>query len=92
VLEAISGNAAVHWFADRGSQILLTGQTVTCTGSPALSSAFVAVTNLSIFGLNGISFSGCGSVTGTRFIADYLSTFGGTDPNTFPGNPNGTYT
>lgn len=91
--ETVSGNAAVHWYATYGSTILMKAFQITCTGTPAFSSAFVAIQNNSNFALNGSSFSGCSGVTGTKFIQDNTSTFGsGTaDPNTlYPGNANGT--
>lgn len=93
--ETISGNFGDHWQADKGSQILLTGQTITCTGAFAAADAFVKITNGSQFTLNGSTFSGCGSITGNKYLADYTSTFGiGTaDPNTlFPGSANGVTT
>jgi hypothetical protein len=91
-VEKIIGGAALHWYADRVSQILLTGQTITCTGTPAFASSFVAMFNGSVFTLSGSSFSGCSGVTGTRYQQDFTSSFGSssTDPNSvFPGNANG---
>lgn len=90
--ETIIGGAALHWLATQQSKILMTGQTITCTGTPAFASGFVGVLNASTFSLNGSTFSGCGGVTGTRYLSDNTSTFGtGTaDPNTvYPGSVNG---
>lgn len=93
-VETISGGAASHWYADRGSQILLKGFTVTCSGAYAFTS-FVNLINGSIFTQAGTAFSGCGSITGAHYAADNTSTFGyGTaDPNTlFPGSTAGSVT
>lgn len=93
--ETIIGGAANHWLADRVSQILTTGNTITCTGAPTFTSAFINLTNGSVFNLDGAAFSGCSAVTGPRYIADATSSFGsGTaDPNTvFPGNSSGSVT
>jgi len=94
-VERINGGAALHWNADRGTSILTTGNTITCTGTPAFPSAFIALTNESNFLLNSAAFSGCGAVTGPHYIADLTSSFGSgsPDPNTiFPGNSNGSVT
>lgn len=89
--ETIVGGGGVHWYATLGAQILMSN-TITCTGTPAFGSAFVAINNGAIFSLNGSTFSGCSGVTGTRYIADSTAIFAnlGVDPNSvFPGNANG---
>jgi hypothetical protein len=84
---SITGGAQFHAVANFGGTILtLSGVTVTITGTPAFSAAFVyaGVTSQQIW--DGVTFSG--SATGSRYIinmnsAVYTNT---ADVNFFPGN------
>lgn len=68
----ISGNASNHVAITTNGVILMDGETVTCSGVTAFSSAFALVQHGGVFQYikpGGTDFSGCGSVTGQRFIA-----------------------
>lgn len=78
--------------ADRGS-VVLTNQVVSCGGSPAYSFATISANRMGYVSLQNVTYSGCGTVTGTRYNAAELSlitTATGTPNTTIPGNANGT--
>ncbi|HZP20099.1 MAG TPA: DUF2793 domain-containing protein [Bauldia sp.] len=85
---AISGNAPIHAYALTGS-IVLTGLTVTLTGTPAFSTAFVESSRTGVLRGQAMTFSG--SATGPRYLADangVIFTNGG-GATYFPGNSAG---
>lgn len=88
---AISGSAGQHIGSNTGAQIINSGTgTVTLTGTPAYSSAFVSCDINSISVLTGITWSG--SATGVRFIVDHggvIITGTGGNLTYFPGNSAG---
>lgn len=94
----ISGSASYHVFASSSSNFIIHGITITCTGSPVFGAFAYAGTGASIE-MDSLTFSGCGGVTGARFLADIGGTIytGSDDINYFPGdsagvvNPSGTY-
>ena len=65
----ISGNATSAIHADGMGSLLLDNQVITCTGSPAFSAYFVGVGTGYVEAI-GTTFSGCGTVTGLRFLVN----------------------
>jgi len=85
----ISGNANVHALSTN-ARLLVTGVTVTLTGTPAFSSAYAYAQSLGYCQLNGCTFTG--SATGTRYVAytnSVIQTFGG-GATYLPGDSAGT--
>ena len=60
----ITGGAAVHWKADAGGDIYSAGQTITLSGTPAFSQAFIVSTR---GGVRAASMTYAGSATGTQY-------------------------
>lgn len=88
----ISGNAISFLHANSLGYANLDSQTITCTGSPVMSSYFLGMSGSSYVESIGTSFSGCGSVTGSKFTLNRNATVR-TDTNNlnfFPGNIAGT--
>ena len=87
---AIVGNGQSHWCAVGGGVIRCQAKTVTLTGSPVFSAAFVnnQIGGMSI--INGNTFSG--SASGSRYAIDTNSVVyvGGAGVNHLPGNASGT--
>lgn len=91
----VAGSGAQFVYAvGAGSQVTMTNQVIACSGNPTFSAAFVEAVNLSHINAPGSSFSGCGSVSGTRYIGDSLAIIdtGGQGANFFPGTIAGTTT
>ncbi len=65
----ISGGATRHLFATTGGIFVCLSKTVTITGTPAFSSAFVVGSRTGVFNLPGNTYSG--SATGARYIASF---------------------
>lgn len=89
---SISGSAVVaHVAALSGSQAALHNTTITCTGSPAFGFfAYSEGAGSNIF-LANITFSGCGTVTGSRYFASKFGTVTTLGSLTYlPGNAVGT--
>lgn len=86
----ISGNAVVHWLLTWGGQVVCVSRTITLSGTPAFSSAFVSCARGSKAQVNAITFSG--SATGVRFLVNQVSIIftNGGGANYFPGNSAGT--
>lgn len=82
------------WLAeaqDAGSEVNFTGQVITCIGSPAYSNQTVFASRAAAVNLQSVTWTGCGTVTGTRFFvnqASSISTSTG-NVNTIPGNAAG---
>jgi hypothetical protein len=94
---AISGGATYHVYVNGQGYAQVNNVTITCSGTPAFSQAFVySVAGGNVFFDNSgtlATFSGCSGVTGTRFIAATLGTINAavaTSLTYFPGNANGT--
>jgi hypothetical protein len=62
----VSGGAQCHATAD-GASFVMTGQTLTLTGTPAFSSSFARAQDLGILNAGGMTFSG--TATGSRYFA-----------------------
>lgn len=60
----IAGGAASHWKADAGGDIYSTGHTVTLSGSPAFSQAFIVCAR---GGVRAAGMTYAGSATGTQY-------------------------
>lgn len=76
----ISGSSAQHLAIGGNSRVLLGTGVVTLTGTPAFSSAFANLNNLSYFETNNAATSFSGSATGVRvqcFANSIFQTFGG---------------
>jgi hypothetical protein len=71
----------------------IAGRTITTSGTPALSSAFVDASGSSLLLATSITFSGTGA-TGKRFNVtnNAVINMGGGSANYFPGNSAGTGT
>lgn len=85
----ISGNATRHWSVLTGGKLQITSVTITTSGTPAFSSAFVYVDSGDVTA-NGITFSGTGA-TGQRYNVNMNGTIqtNGGGANYFPGNAAG---
>ena len=89
----ISGNAQVHIYAINGGIVTYSsGMTVTLTGTPAFSNAFVLTDILGVARAQNITYSG--SATGKRYSATLngvIQTYSGGNATYFPGSVAGTY-
>lgn len=65
----ISGGSTRHWFSTTGALIQCTNLTVTITGTPAFSSAFLIGSRGSGALISGNTFSG--AATGTRYVVSF---------------------
>jgi hypothetical protein len=85
----ISGSAGAFILAFGGGSFLIQGSTITLTGTPAFSVAFVWATRTGFISADGITFSG--SATGTRYLIDAGGTIytSGGGATYFPGNSAG---
>jgi hypothetical protein len=86
----ISGNAAIHWSLNNNARFSTAGRTVTLTGTPAFSTAFVLAQRASTIVANGMTFSG--SATGVRYSVStngVIDTIGG-GATYLPGDTAGT--
>lgn len=88
----ISGSSLYHWLSQEGGRFYLPSggsRTVTLTGTPNFSVAFIASLHLANSYLYNMTFSG--SATGVRYIASGNSVIdtGGGGANFFPGNSAG---
>lgn len=87
---SIVGSAAYHNNCGVGGALLCFGITVTLSGTPAFSGAFIRAHTGGAAQMNGNTYSG--SATGKRYDAfanGVINTFGG-GANYFPGNVAGT--
>lgn len=87
---SITGGAAFHCYTDRLVKLTASNRTVTITGTPAFSNAFLFCTNLSESRWRGMTFSG--SATGKRYSVvnlGLIDTNGG-GASYLPGNSSGT--
>jgi hypothetical protein len=86
---SITGGSTIHWKAAFGGEIQARGQTVTITGTPAFSYAFLSGSSLGLFNIDFETFSG--SATGTRYVIDGNTVVytGGAGVNYLPGNAAG---
>jgi hypothetical protein len=85
----INGNAAEHWLAEEGGVITSQSRTVTLSGTPVFSDAFVNARGGGHILSNGNTFSG--SATGVRYRASLgasIQTFG-SGASYFPGSSAG---
>jgi hypothetical protein len=92
-VSVLGGGFALASASDLGS-VQLANQVVSCGGSPVYNTTITS-SRMGEVNLQGVSWSGCGSVTGTRFNANELSliTTATGSPNTIiPGNANGSAT
>lgn len=85
----IAGNAAGHLLCQEQSVVYMVSGTVTLTGTPAFSGAFVTATRAGFVLATGLTFSG--SATGTRHTVNKNSVVDTNTANTsyFPGNAAG---
>jgi len=89
---SISGGGQIHMLSTWGGIVAVVGKTVTLTGNPAFSTAFVYASRLAMISANGNTYSG--AATGPRYLSDNNSivfTNGG-GANYFPGNAAGSVT
>jgi hypothetical protein len=92
---SIVGGGQFFATAADGGVVAITNQIVTCGGSPAYSAQTLAATRMGLINAQNVTWSGCGSVTGTRYSATELSlitTATGSPNTTIPGNANGSAT
>jgi hypothetical protein len=92
---SIVGGGQFFATAADGGVVAITNQVVACGGSPAYSTQTLAVTRMGVINAQNVTWSGCGSVTGTRYSATELSlitTATGSPNTTIPGNANGSAT
>lgn len=85
----ISGAAPIHVFCNNGGSFVLSSRTVTITGTPAFSNAFVSATDLSLATVASATF--VGSATGRRYSVAFnsvIKTNGGGETY-LPGNTAG---
>jgi len=85
----ISGSASYHLSVEESSSMYITGITVTLTGTPAFSGAFVNISLCSSFYVASTTFSG--SATGSRYWVGLNGAIytGGAGANYLPGNAAG---
>ena len=89
----ISGGASYHILCSTNSIVDLTARTLTLSGTPAFSFAFISVVRNAFAVANSVTFSG--SATGPRHYIDtggIVFTNGATEASYFPGNSAGTTT
>jgi len=86
----ISGGASAHINVTNNCSASLAGRTITITGTPAFSLAFVQTTRNGALSISGNTFSG--SATGTRYSATLNSVIdtNGAGATYLPGNVGGT--
>ncbi|HYT42277.1 MAG TPA: hypothetical protein VEP90_08015, partial [Methylomirabilota bacterium] len=94
----ISGNAANHILATNpGNFLYVSGLTITLTGTPVFSGAFINIT-AGGYALVPVGTTFSGAATGTRWVMDATAVLAGVAGDTatlnatFPGNANGVYT
>jgi len=82
----ISGGGTRHLFATTGAVIVCSSRTVTLTGTPAFSTAFIVGSRCSVFNLNLNTYSG--SATGARYLLTYnaIADVAGAGASYLPGN------
>lgn len=84
----LSGNAAGHYFVASGAYLEIAGVTVS-GGSQAFAAAFAVASQAATMNVTGMTFSGMGAATGTRYSADtngVIITGSGASATYFPGN------
>jgi hypothetical protein len=83
---AISGGGASHMLVNRCSSLEMSAKTVTLTGTPAFSIAFMQVLSNAMVSAFGMTYSG--GATGTRYGVTHNGTVrtGSAGANYFPGN------
>lgn len=89
----ISGGASYHILCSTNSIVNLTARTLTLSGTPAFSFAFISVVRNAFAVANSVTFSG--SATGPRHLINtggIVFTNGATEASYFPGNSSGTTT
>jgi hypothetical protein len=86
----ISGGGLTHWHVYESGLIVTNSGTITCSGSPAFSGFFGGVQQSQLVVVSP-TFSGCGSVTGPKFLAHQLGIIftGGQSTDYFPGSQPG---
>lgn len=82
----ISGGGTRHLFATTGAVIVCSSRTVTLTGTPAFSTAFIVGSRCSALNLNLNTYSG--SATGARYLLTYnaIADVAGAGASYLPGN------
>ncbi|EGP07296.1 hypothetical protein CSIRO_3027 [Bradyrhizobiaceae bacterium SG-6C] len=85
----ISGGATRHLFATTGGIFSCAGRTVTLTGTPAFSTAFIVGSRVSAFRIDGNTYSG--SATGARYLLSFnaVADVAGAGASYLPGNSAG---
>lgn len=85
----ITGGGTTHMNSSQGGQIVVFGNTVTLTGTPAFSVQFARGTGTAFIAALSVTYSG--GATGTRYYVDTnaVVTTGGGGANYFPGNAAG---
>lgn len=89
----ISGGASYHILCSTNSIVNITARTLTLSGTPAFSFAFISVVRNAFAVANSVTFSG--SATGPRHLINtggIVFTNGATEASYFPGNSSGTTT
>ena len=88
----IAGNASIHIYLNNGGKVSGGGATVTLTGVPAFTTAFISSWGLSSYVVWGMTWNG--SATGKRYSVGTLSQINtyGKGANHFPGDVAGTVT
>lgn len=85
----ISGGAQAHYHVSQSGVLIDSTNTVTCSGAPAFSSFFAGVSSANLQAI-GTTYSGCGSVTGQRYLVHNNGFIdlgnSGASPTYFPGN------
>jgi hypothetical protein len=88
---SVVGGGASFLRCDSSAYVAMAGATITVTGTPAFSTAFVLATSLGNISATSVTFSG--SATGTRYSVDKnaLLDTGGGGASYFPGNAAGSF-
>jgi len=86
---AISGSAAAHWYAIGAAAITNTTRTVSLSGAPAFSAAFVYASRLAYVQAHNVTFSG--AATGVRYSIEVnaVAFSNGGGASFFPGDAAG---
>jgi hypothetical protein len=85
----IAGGAQQHFYANQNGHILMTGSTMTLTGTPAFSNAFAVAQYTGRVSAYGNSYSG--AATGMRYRAEGNGVVfvNGSGETVFPGTQDG---
>lgn len=87
---SITGGAPYHWIVALGGRIVVSGKTITLTGTPAYSTGFAAASHCGVVSCSSNTFNG--SATGKRYtniVANGIVDTGGGGASYLPGGTAG---